>query len=125
MLAESAGVADPPDVIPGAVRVRVLPCEALARNFLAEGDGFHNRAAAEPPAADVINLAAGPGRAEKMIDGRDVVGAVDVVAYLFRFVTEHRVWKVLYHAPHQIREEPVQLGGRVIRPGEATPAETG
>jgi hypothetical protein len=53
--------------------------------------------------------------------GADVVG-VTVVADLLALVPVDPIGPAVAHAPGEICEEPVQLGARVIRAGEAAPA---
>jgi hypothetical protein len=49
--------------------------------------------------------------------------AVDVVADLLGLVAEDAVRNALDNGAHQVREESMKLGPRVIRPGEAAAAQ--
>src|SRR4051794_29654566 len=74
---ELADVADPPDVVARPVRLRVRPRQLPPGDPLADVDRLQHRAVAEPPAADVVDLAR-PRRLEELVEGGDQVRRVDV-----------------------------------------------
>src|SRR5205814_1880499 len=87
---ELAHVADPPDVIAGAVGFGVRPLHRPGGELLADRDGLEHRTVAEAAAADVVNLSRTRG-APEAVEGGDQIGAVDVVADLLAAVAEDGV----------------------------------
>ncbi len=121
---EFGDVADPPDVVAGTIGVGIGVVERRAGKFLANLDGFQHGAIAEAAATDVVDLA-GARAAEKMIEGGDEIGAVDVVADLLAAVAENGVRRGGGGALYEVGEEAVQLRAAVIGAGEAAATEAG
>src|ERR1700737_4888021 len=75
-----------------------------------------------PASADVVNLASS-WRANELRERLDEIKAVNVVADLFAFVSEHAIRTIVHGADHQIGEKSVELCAGMGRPGEAAATE--
>src|SRR2546423_14135800 len=85
---EAPHIGDPPDVVAGAVLVRIRPVHRTAGQVLARCDRLDHRAVGIPAAADVVD-GAGPRRLHEMPEGVDQVPGMDVVADLLSLVAEY------------------------------------
>src|SRR6266446_9397987 len=108
-------IADPPDVIPDAVRLLVSPSQLASADFFTQIDCFEHRTVTMPTAADVINFA-GAWRANEFRKCFDQIEAVNVVTHLLPFVSEDAIQPVFYCAEHQVRKKPMQLCAGMRRP---------
>ncbi len=122
MRLELARVADVPDVVADAIGLAVRPPQLLAGNCLAQRDRFLHRAIAVTRTAHVVHLADAGGLVE-LIKRRDQVGAMDVVPDLFALVAVDDVGGSRTDTLHQIGQEAVQRGPRVVGPGQASAPE--
>src|ERR1035437_4934971 len=111
-------------MISPAILVHVRPAQLLARDFLAQADGFQHGAVAKPAAAHVVNLRHSRALKE-LIEGPNEVGAVEIVAYLFPLVAEDSVRCPRYRTLHKVGEEAMQLGPGVIGSCQATTTNAG
>src|SRR5262249_16239309 len=74
---ELGDVGDPPDVVAGAVLVRVAHLHLVAADLLTQPDRLPHRAVGEPPAAHVVDLAR-PGVAAVVLERLNQVVGMDV-----------------------------------------------
>src|SRR5581483_2827304 len=90
-----------------------------AADLLAHRDRLRHRAVRKAPTAEVVDRADARILVERC-DRTDEVGAVDVVADLLAAVAEDPVRRAGHRAAHQVREEAVELGARVMWAGQAS-----
>src|SRR5690242_21722509 len=105
---EAPNVADPPDMIASAVRVRIRPSHLPAGQVLAFVDCLEHRAVAVTPPADVVHLA-GARSLKEMPKRVHQVEGVDVVANLLAGVPEHDIRGVINRTLYQISKKTMQL----------------
>jgi len=123
MVLEFADIADPPNVVAGAVVLDVCPVQFAAADLLAQVNCLQHGAIGMAAAAQVVNFARAR-RAEKLPDGLDEIVAVDVVAYLLPLVAEDAIGLAGDGAFHQVGQKSMQLGAGMAGAGEAAAAET-
>src|SRR5580704_13400378 len=123
MLLKLPNVADPPNVVPAAVLVKIRRREPRSGNFFAQRNRFEQRAIAVAASTHVVDLS-GPGRFVEFVKRANQVGAVNVVPHLLLLIAEDLVGHPCGSALHQVSEKSVQLRSRMIRPGKAAAAET-
>src|SRR5438477_7607990 len=83
-------ITDPPDVIPDAIALLIMPGELAAGDFFTKRNRFQHRAIAKASTAHVINF-----RDARLIDEGSKcfhqIEAVNVIAHLFALVTEDAI----------------------------------
>ena len=90
---------------------------------VSEFDAFKHGAIGVAAAADVIDLT-GTRRLDEMPKRFHQIVAVNVVADLFAFVTEHPIRLAGCGASHEVRQKTMQLGSGVSRARQATAPKT-
>src|SRR5574338_56571 len=102
MRLEFSHITDPPDMVADAIGLFVAPIYFLAADLFAHLDGFQHRAVAVTAPTDVIDFARSR-TANKFYERIHEIGAVDIIADLFSFVTKDPVRSAGHGTNHQVR----------------------
>src|SRR5215475_6720274 len=115
-------VADPPDMITNPIRFFIAPLQFASADLLAKIDRLKHRTIRVATPADVVNFTCAR-RGDKFLERFDQIDAVNVIADLFPFVSEHAIRATGHRTNHQVGEKSMQLRTGVRRASQATAAK--
>src|ERR1039458_3892640 len=111
------------NVVPYPVFRTVRPFHRATSGCLAQRKGFQDGTRIGLSSAEVIHLRYTRSLPEFKHESRDVLG-VDIIPHLLTFVTADAIRTTLDIASNEITQESVQFDARVVRPSQATSAQT-
>src|SRR5579864_8409737 len=111
------------DMIADAVLIHIAPIHEVAGDLLSSSKSFENRAGVALAATQVVHLRHARRLPELEHEARHIFG-VDIISHLFSLVAVNLIFPAFDVTLDEITQKAMQLDAGVIRPGEASPAQT-
>ena len=122
MLLELAKITDPPNMITNSISFRVTIIHFFSGDFLAYFNGFFHGTIGKPSSTSIIHFSS-PRILVKMPKHIDQIVAMNIISYLFSFVTKNGVMFPRNRTFHKVRQKAVQFSPGMVGPGEAASPE--